>query len=242
MIKKIVKLLLQKFGKRITNYYAPAKPYEEGVLFLKSIIKKPDWIIDVGVAYGTPEIYQAFSFTEYKYLLIEADPRFKAKLEKLKLKHPKNIIFENCFCGESDNVINFNLNNNGRSSSRYSDKGNSEVIKVPMHTLDSISRKYNIKSSILLKIDVEGAEIDVLRGATETLKNCDVIILESWINPGRGVKTQSTFDQVIDFMSRNGFVVFDFFGGHSYKTGVLKMVDLVFVRQDSPYRVMQNLE
>ena len=85
-----------------------------------------------------------------------------------------------------------------------------------------------------LKLDVEGAELDVLAGATETLEKCEVVILEAWVN--MPVKAAADFASLIEFMNQHSFVVYDFFGGHNYKNGILKHIDVVFIKRDSPYR------
>ena len=41
----------------------------------------------------------------------------------------------------------------------------------------SAMEKYEIKGPIMIKIDVQGAENLVLKGATKCLKECEVVIL-----------------------------------------------------------------
>lgn len=230
--KSIIKRVLKFFGKRITNYYAPAKPYLDGVAFLKDIGFIPDWIVDVGVAEGTPELHKSFPIGEYKYMLVEADPRYHDALESFQAKYQGDVLLEKCFCGEVEGEVNFFKNADGRSSSRYAERSSLGLLNVPMRTLDSLAIKNDLKGKVLLKIDVEGAELDVLRGAVGTLPLCDFVILESWINITDKGLSKSNFAALVSFMESNSFEVFDFFGGHSYSNGVLKMIDIVFKRKD----------
>ena len=48
---------------------------------------------------------------------------------------------------------------------------------VKIETIDSICEKYHFKPDFL-KIDVEGSELEVLKGATNTLKNINSIMIE----------------------------------------------------------------
>ena len=60
-----------------------------------------------------------------------------------------------------------------------------------------------IKVCDYLKIDVQGAELDVLRGAAETLKNCLVVEIEVEFVPL--YENQPLFSDVDNFMRRHGF-------------------------------------
>lgn len=236
LAKDIVQRILRKFGKRITNLDAPAKPFRYGVEFLKDILPRVS-IIDIGVGDGTPDLTHAYPLDQYQYLLIEANPKFFPYLDSLKTKYP-NTIVEKCFCGEVESTALFHLNKSGLTSSRYSTVGTTGDIEVPVKTLDTIVAKNKISTPLLLKIDAEGAEIDVLSGATETLKLCEAVILESWINVE--VNNQGRdFASIVSFMKQNSFIIFDFFGGHSFRNGILAHVDLVFVRENSPYRMLR---
>jgi len=50
------------------------------------------------------------------------------------------------------------------------------ALKVKGVTIDSIVRSYSLKEPILLKVDVEGAEISVIRGARELLRDYEAVI------------------------------------------------------------------
>lgn len=236
--KYLIQRLLQKFGKRITNLHAPAKPFELGVGFLKSIGLQPKLIIDVGVADGTTEITTSFPLGEYKYLLIDANPKFLPYMAEMKKNYGDMVAYDNCFCGEKEDVIPFHLNKTGHYSSRYSTKGLTETIEVNVKRLDSITEQNQLAGPIFMKIDVEGAELEVLKGAINTLALCDVVIVETWINV-ESTNTGRDFASVVSHMKSNGFVVFDFFAGHCFKSGVLQHIDTVFVKSDSPYRLIR---
>ena len=51
-------------------------------------------------------------------------------------------------------------------------------LKVPAVTVDSLARQFALQPPFLIKLDIQGAELAVLKGARETLKKTDVIICE----------------------------------------------------------------
>ena len=56
--------------------------------------------------------------------------------------------------------------------------GEDSKVSVVTHTLDTVVAKHNIPSPDFIKIDVQGSELDILKGATKTIENCRDIILE----------------------------------------------------------------
>lgn len=74
----------------------------------------------------------------------------------------------------------------------------------------------------LLKVDVDGHEIPILRGAEETLKNTSIVVVEA---PVHTIFARS------EILLNAGFQLFDIVD-LSYYYGTLSQVDLVFVRRD----------
>jgi len=67
-------------------------------------------------------------------------------------------------------------------------------ISIPVSTLDVICKEYSIQPSFL-KIDVEGAELNVLRGATSVLKGVKALMVEISKNN----------EEIYDLLSQYGF-------------------------------------
>jgi FkbM family methyltransferase len=82
----------------------------------------------------------------------------------------------------------------------YSDEH--KVIKVAS-TLDTVVKQRGWPAPDLIKMDIQGAEMDVLKGAQETLKSCQNLILELQTveyNTGAPLK-----DEVISYVESLGF-------------------------------------
>jgi FkbM family methyltransferase len=77
--------------------------------------------------------------------------------------------------------------------------GNIRKIGVPVTTVDHYARDHEAPID-LIKIDVEGMELDVLRGATQTLKQWKPILLfESWKSEPR--------TELADFLHDSGYEI-----------------------------------
>jgi FkbM family methyltransferase len=55
-------------------------------------------------------------------------------------------------------------------------------VKVPATTLDALVKDLSLKPPFLLKLDVQGAEKAVLKGARSVLENCSVVVCEADID------------------------------------------------------------
>lgn len=76
-------------------------------------------------------------------------------------------------------------------------------------TLDAIlGENPGIALPILIKVDVEGFELKVLKGAGQLLKLTEMVIVEASV--AKRFENSATLEEVIFFMNENGFAVFDF--------------------------------
>ena len=84
-------------------------------------------------------------------------------------------------------------------------------IKVSTSRIDDIVEEEKLKGPFILKIDVQGAELEVLSGACSTLKYTEVIALE--VSLFKLMKDAPDFYEIINYMKKNGFVAYDILRG-----------------------------
>ncbi len=232
-MKAAIKRLLGVLGKEIRPLYAPTHSFARALDLLRVHIA-PGSVIDVGVAGGTPELYRAFPGVAW--LLVEANPVFQEALDTL--TGQLGAAVETVFCGAEHSQTTFNVFSDPRKSSALQPVRNLRLerqITVPVEPLDALVAKHTLPAPFLLKIDVEGAELDVLRGASGTLAHTDALIVETSVMPR--FEDGAEFAEVVRAMQQTGFVVFDIAAGVNHPhTGYLNHVDLFFVRADASFR------
>ena len=81
-------------------------------------------------------------------------------------------------------------------------------IQVTMETLDGIAAKSPLASPIFLKLDVQGFEMSVLRGATQVLRQTAVAMMEVLFEPL--YEGQADFRELLNFMAERGFRFVEF--------------------------------
>ncbi len=87
----------------------------------------------------------------------------------------------------------------------------------------------------IVKIDVQGFELEVLRGASKLFGKTEVFIVETNLFPF--FKDVPVFADILDFMRSNGYVLYDFAGiARRPLDGALAVLDAVFVRADGEAR------
>lgn len=228
-LKTLARSLSQTFGYDIRAADAPLHSMERGLLGLARKIGDSGFVvIDVGVAQGTPELYKAFPPERNKYLLVEADPRYRESLSTWVARCDAAVDF--ACCGAQPGRTLFNAYADGRKSSMFmiADRPASRV-EVEVKPLDDILARHPLPlaAPVVLKIDVEGAEVAVLEGASETLKRCRAVIAEAGFIH-RYHDGGALFGDVVALMRDKGFIVSDLVGG-GIVDGQLQFVDIIFV-------------
>jgi FkbM family methyltransferase len=187
-----------------------------------------------------------------KYFLFDPIPNIKKEIKHLNF----NYKFYNLAAGNKEGVKKFNLNtkNSWAGSSLVNIPKNSKLfnysrnfisfnfgkklfktIKVNSIILDKFIKKNKLQSPDILKIDVEGAELDVLEGIAKNIKQTKIIYLEILDEKDRW---DLKFKKIDKFMKKNNFKFFKssrIIEGSILST--LKIVDVIYINKYSIYNL-----
>lgn len=176
----------------------------EMTAFLRSSLNKGDIYIDIGANVGTTTLVAAKAVGDEGIVFcFEPNKKtYKALRANIRKNGFTNALAKECALGGEEGVALFYDNNND-DMNRVSTSG--EGNPVQLGKLDSYMRHF--KDIRLIKIDVEGYEINVLRGAKETLEKTDMVIFESIEKNARAYGLSIT--DLITFFTECHFKVMD---------------------------------
>jgi len=128
--------------------------------------------VDVGAHIGRFSIEIANKLKKGKVIAIEPErDNFKTLLKNISINNLKNVIALDLACSDKKGVAEFHTFGKGTGGSSLVKMSKHDgKIKVKIDTLDNIVKRLKLKNLDLLKIDVEDAEIYVLRGAKNSIR------------------------------------------------------------------------
>ena len=193
---------------------------------------RPAGIIDVGAYQGAWTRMVRGVFPGVPVLMVEAQKRKAAHLEALCSELQGVSLVSGVLGADPGKEVTFYEMETG--SSYLPERSNAPRIATTYvtRTLDEVAGP--MEAPLFLKIDVQGAELDVLAGGPKVLDRSEVVQLEvPFVSYNEGAP--SLLD-VMRFMNEREFVPVDV-SGFSRPNGIdLVQADFLFVRRDSPLR------
>lgn len=170
------------------GYYLPVNQFDSSVFFTRYGIDKlttldsvrNKHIIDAGGYVGDTALLFS-SYTDKDIHVFEASPsNMDIIRETIRLNHLDNIVPVSKALGEKSGTARFSLGERNSCNSLVERPGYNypDHIEVPVVTLDDYVRENDLEVG-LIKVDIEGGEQLLLRGAVETIRTQHPILLIS---------------------------------------------------------------
>ena len=216
-IKQLLKLLsiLQRVeGRKALLSWKPFSITSFNLInHLKNLNFSFKTIIDGGANIGQFARAAGEAFPESKVISFEPLPNVAEKFRENLLNLSNRVQIFQTALGRKEGYILFHRNSHSHSSSvlelhknhlkAFPDAQTISTLKVSVTTLDKALQKEQLPRPILLKLDLQGYELEALHGAIKTLKIVDAILLETSSKPM--YKGEPSFKKIETFLNKKGF-------------------------------------
>jgi FkbM family methyltransferase len=192
-------------------------------------------ILDVGANRGDWSRMAKKAFTTADCFLIEPQIEMKPFLDAFCLEYPGSRWFmagAGAAAGELSLTVYDDL-----VGSSFLHPESAQMIaagkqrRLPIITIDSLIGSGVVPKPQIVKLDIQGFELEALRGGALLFGSAEAFVLE--VSLFRFLEGQPIFYEVLTFMEDRGYVVYDFPGflRRPYD-GALGQVDVCFVKRD----------
>lgn len=184
-------------------YNQVTNPVNRFLFFTSPYFKSlnPDFIIDVGANSG--EFLELMNSSHKDVPILAFEPIRKEFLKiQQRFIESKHIIIENKGLGSKVEKVNLYVGEFSPSSSILKpETENYTIEEISITQLDNYNSNFSNYHTILCKIDVEGFEMEVLKGGEEALKRIKYLYIEARTTEIVGC----SFEEIYDFLIKKGW-------------------------------------
>ena len=234
LLREWIKSAVALAGYEIRRPGSTGRTMKTALKHLVDVRVDPRTVIDVGVASGTPELYAAFP--RATYLLVEALNEFEPSIKSLLAGRITGSYFIGA-AAEREGTTEILPRGETSSVFREVDRSDARAERREIATvrLDKLCRDRELGGPYFIKVDVQGAELNVLAGATAILDATEVIVLEVSLLPL--LEGVPEFTEVVEWLAARDFVTYDIFDGLARPyDGAMAQLDMAFVKRGGRLR------
>jgi FkbM family methyltransferase len=195
---------------------------------------QPKLVVDVGAYVGDWTRMCRRVFPDASILMIEPQAAAQSVLQEISARDRNIDVAHALLGGRSDSQIPFYEAESGSSVlTEWEREGQQATATIDMTTLDALAADTAFAMPDLLKLDVQGYELEILKGAARALASAEAVLMEvNFIDIHSGAPL---FHEVIRFMEEREFRLYDIgtFFRRPYDAA-LWQADVVFVTFSSP--------
>ena len=230
ILKTAVNAAAGLFGARVVNAQWGPRGVRETLQRAKARGFTPTCVFDIGASNGQWTIDCRKLFDGARYVLVDPLDANRKALSALALADDRITAFFGV-AGSRSGVMP--LHDHGDQSSILSSADFPGVIRsVEATTVDALFDAQQRPTPVLLKADVQGYELEVLKGATRCLASTEMLVLE--VSFREIYKDSALAHEIVAYVGERGFRIFDICSYLQRSTDRdLIQSDLVFVHESS---------
>jgi FkbM family methyltransferase len=225
--KRIIKFCRLRLGMKPIIDYAQSRRKLLGIAELP--IRT---VFDVGANVGRKARQYRKLFPEAKIYCFEPVPATYERLHQWSCRQNGAVSAFNIALGSKvgETSIHWNQDHWGGSTVLVSSRNAQEdylELPVRMETLDTVARSLEVRDQIFVKIDVEGFDMEVIKGGANLLARATAVIVE--IALPEAPSDGPAFPQFVSVMTELGYL---YRGNltHGFVDGTARHVDAVFIK------------
>ena len=200
---------------------------------IKSAGYSPKLIVDIGANHGSWSRVWKKAFPETSFILVEPQHWLKVSFSDILDEKTK---FLPIGVAASDGIAKFTINADRDDSSTFTLDENSasalgyKQVEIPVKCLNTIVKEEAAFVPDMVKIDAEGLDIEVLKGATDLFGKTEIFFVEASVNCPM---EHTSLLKVVEFMNQAGYKVFDITDiNRPFSNRLLWLLELVFIKKN----------
>ncbi len=234
-MKRIFKKIFGAFGYKISKISRVLLLNDDPFIAVKEILGKKDLVLfDIGANQGQTINKMINHYPDAKIYAFEPS---KNCFESLKSTFKnKKISIHNLAIGSNSGQLEFNEYSwsvlNSFLKRAYGSTTILETCLVEVVTVDDFCKKNGILAINLLKTDTEGYELNVLKGASNMMKQNRIQFVYVEIFFNENYVGQSSFGDIYNFLLENRFELVRFYDVLYTEDGVASKTDVLFINKN----------
>ena len=195
---------------------------------------RPAAILDIGAYEGEWTRLAGQVFPDARILMVEAQRSKEDTLKRIADASGGNMSCHIALLGpEAKEAVDFYEMELGSSVLHERCDATRRKVSRAMTTLDALMRQADVKRVDFVKLDVQGYELEILKGGEETLRHAEVVLME--VSLLGVIEGAPLMPEVMAGMKQRGFVPYDICTLMRRPLDrALWQVDMVFVKEISP--------
>ena len=196
----------------------------------------PELIFDVGAFHGDFAVSALAVWPSARVACFEPLRHGRARIEEVRRQFPRIDLHATLVGATEEAGVDMHVANTSSSLRKDAHNADFPVETFPQTTVDAtIRNSYGGRAPDLLKLDVQGFEMQVLKGSTESIDRIRVVLTElSLLDLHENVPL---LHEMIAWLAACGFVAYDICGlTRRPLDGALWQTDMIFVRKDDALR------